>query len=123
MQGIVPHPNLFGYTAALAAYKYGGDWLDDLLDYLRINRDIVYQRINAMPGLATTHVEATYLAWIDGREMPVDNVHSFFEKAGVGLSNGNDFDAKECVRLNFGCPREMLEEALTRMERAIEKIN
>ena len=122
MQGIVPHPNLFGYTAALAAYKHGGEWLEELLDYLRINRDMVYSRINAMPGLSTTHVEATYLAWIDARDLGVDNPHQFFEKAGVGLSNGIEFFAKGFLRLNFGCPRDMLEEALERMENAIRKL-
>ena len=122
MQGIVPHPNLFGYSAALAAYKHGGEWLEELLDYLRINRDMVYSRINAMPGLSTTHVEATYLAWIDARDLGVDNPHQFFEKAGVGLSNGIEFFAKGFLRLNFGCPRDMLEEALERMENAIRKL-
>jgi len=119
MQGIVPHPNLFGYTAALAAYRDGNDWLAELLLYLDGNEKIVQKRIAAIPGLQTTHVEATYLAWIDARELPVDNAHRFFEKAGVGLSDGREFNGRGFLRLNFGCPRPMLIKALDRMERAV----
>ncbi len=122
MAGIVPHPNLFGYTAALAAYREGQEWLDELLDYLRENESIVQQRISTMPGLETTHVEATYLAWIDARDLPVKDAHDFFLQAGVALSNGREFNGRGFVRLNFGCPRAMLVEALDRMENAIKAI-
>jgi cystathionine beta-lyase len=122
MGGIVPHPNLFGYTAALAAYQHGDEWLTALLDYLRDNERIVQERIQRMPGLATTHVEATYLAWIDARELPIDDPHKFFLEAGVGLSNGLEFHGRGCVRLNFGCPRVMLVEALDRMRNAVDNI-
>ena len=68
MEGIVPHVNLFGYVAAQAAYEKGGAWLRALLDYLRGNRDLVEREVSSMPGLRITHVEATYLAWIDARD-------------------------------------------------------
>lgn len=122
MQGIVPHPNLFGYTAALAAYRDSNDWVVKLLAYLRENEKIVQQRINKIQGLTTTHVEATYLAWIDARELPVKDPHEFFENAGVGLSNGREFNGRGFVRLNFGCPRSMLNDALDRMEHAITSL-
>ena len=122
MQGIVPHPNLFGYTAALAAYRDSNDWLAELLDYLSENEKIVQDRINNIPGLSTTPVEATYLAWTDARDLPVDNPHQFFEDAGVGLSNGRDFHGRGFVRLNFGCPRAMLIGALDRMQNAVSNL-
>ena len=71
-----------------------------------------------MPGLTMTHVEATYLAWIDARGLGVDDPVAFFEAAGVGLSNGADFGLSGWVRLNFGCPGATLEAALQRMEQA-----
>jgi cysteine-S-conjugate beta-lyase len=116
---IVPHVNLLGYTAAEAAYRHGEEWRQALLSYLRGNRDLVAQAVLRMPGLATYHVEATYLAWIDARAAGIDDPGRFFEEAGVGLSNGADFDAPGFVRLNFGCSRSLLKEALRRMEEAL----
>ena len=116
---IVPHVNLLGYTAAEAAYRHGEEWRQALLAYLRGNRDLVEEAVASIPGLATTHVEATYLAWIDVRSSGLENPGRFFEEAGVGLSNGADFDAPGFVRLNFGCSRSLLVEALQRMRRAL----
>jgi cystathionine beta-lyase len=116
---IVPHVNLLGYTAAEAAYRHGEEWRQALLSYLRGNRDLVAETVARIPGLATYHVEATYLAWIDVRAAGIDNLVRFFEEAGVGLSNGADFDAPGFVRLNFGCSRILLNEALRRMEEAL----
>ena len=121
MEGIVPHVNALGYTAALAAYRDGGEWHKALLDYLRGNRDKVERSIEAIPGLSVGHVEATYLAWIDTRSAGLENPTKFFEDAGVGLSDGRDFDGPGFVRLNFGCPRPTLVEALGRMSRAVER--
>jgi len=119
MEGIVPHVNVFGYVATEAAYAKGGAWLRALLDYLRGNRDLVEREVSSMPGLRITHIEATYLAWIDARDTGHGHPARFFEAAGVGLSDGVDFDAPGFVRLNFGCRRELLVEALARMRAAL----
>jgi cystathionine beta-lyase len=119
MAGIVPDVNLLGYTAAEAAYRHGWDWQRALLDYLRRNRDLVCQRIGFMPPLRTHPPEATYLAWIDARNLDVPDPSAFFESAGVGLSNGKDFGAEGYLRLNFGCRRSLLQEALDRMGQAL----
>lgn len=119
MAGIVPHVNLLGYTAALAAYRDSEVWRQGLLEYLRENRDLVLCEISAMPGLKTWPVESTYLAWIDARELGVADPVRFFEDAGVGLSDGIPFGMAGFVRLNFGCPRVQLQTALERMRRAV----
>jgi cystathionine beta-lyase len=119
MAGIVPDVNVLGYTAAEAAYRYGWDWHRALLNYLRQNRDLVFREIGRMLPLQTTLPEATYLAWIDARSLGMENPTAFFEAAGVGLSDGKDFGAAGYVRLNFGCRRALLEEALTRMRQAV----
>ena len=113
--------NAMGFTAALAAYRDSHDWHMALLDYLRGNRDRVEQAIRAMPGLSMTHVEATCLAWIDTRSLGLENPIKFFEDAGVGLSDGKDFAGPGFVRLNFGCPRMLLDEALGRMKQALAR--
>ncbi|MFZ2855518.1 MAG: PatB family C-S lyase [Rhodocyclaceae bacterium] len=115
MNGIVPHVNVLGLAACEAAYRDCGDWHAALLDYLRDNRDRVESAVAAMTGLSMTHVEATYLAWIDARGLRVDDPAAFFEAAGVGLSCGAEFGLPGWVRLNFGCPRATLDAALERM--------
>lgn len=118
MRGIVPHVNVLGLTATEAAYRAGEDWRKALITVLRGHRDHLESAIAAMPGLTVSHVEATYLAWIDARGLALPDAAGFFEAAGVGLSSGADFGAPGWVRLNFGCPRATLDEALARMARA-----
>ncbi|RJR33231.1 MAG: putative C-S lyase [Deltaproteobacteria bacterium] len=118
--GIVPGVNLLGYVAALAAYRDGAEWHAALLSYLRANRDLITGAVNSMPGLSMTHVEATYLAWIDTRGAGPAEPVKFFENAGVGLADGAAFGGPGFVRLSFACPRVTLAEALNRMRRALE---
>ena len=119
MAGIVPHVNLLGYAATQAAYQQGESWRCQLIDYLRGNRDLVLREVAGMPGLLATPVEATYLAWIDVRQTGLEQPAQFFEDAGVGLSDGAAFGLPGFVRLNFGCRRELLAEALQRMQKAL----
>jgi len=121
MSGIVHHPGALGYEATRAAFAEGRAWQLELLDYLRENRDLVERAIANMPGLRSWHVEATYLTWIDARQLGVRDPAGFFEDAGVGLFDGAVFDAPGFVRLNFACPRAQLTEALERMRSACEK--
>ena len=117
--GIVPHVNLMGYAAAEAAYRYAWPWQEALRDYLRGNRDLVFETVSRMAPLQTWLPEATYLAWIDARGLDHDDPAGFFEAAGVGLSDGGDFGAPGFLRLNFGCRRALLQEGLERMEQAL----
>lgn len=118
-KGIVPDVNLLGYTAALAAYRDGDEWNRAQLNYLRGNRDYLVEAINAIPGLKLDPIEATYLAWIDVSAARLDNPPHFFEQAGVGMSPGRDFGDDRFMRLNFGCPRALLEQAVDRIRRAL----
>jgi len=118
MQGVVPHVNTLGYVAAEAAYGASEAWHAGLISALRANRDRLEAAIATIPVLSMTHVEATYLAWIDARGLGVADPVGFFEAAGVGLSNGAEFGLPGWVRLNFGCPMATLEKALERMIKA-----
>lgn len=115
MQGIVPHVNALGYSAAEAAYRDGEPWRQSLLAVLRHNAALVEESVRQLPLLKMRHVEATYLAWIDARGLDVAQPTTFFEQAGVGLSDGADFGSPGWVRLNFGCPTSLLQQALHRM--------
>ena len=117
-RGIVPDVNVLGLAATEAAYRDCEDWRRALLQALRSNRDRVEAALAGVPGLAVSHTEATYLAWIDARGLGVDDPAAFFEAAGVGLSSGVDFGLPGWVRLNFGCPQTTLDTALERMRLA-----
>ncbi len=122
-KGIVPGVNLLGFTAAEAAYRDGDEWNRQQLDYLRANRGYLLEQINSIPGLRMPKNEATYLAWIDASGLKLSSPHKFFEQSGVGLSDGADFGDEQSVRLNFGCPRSRLEEAVQRMQSAVDDLN
>lgn len=119
MHGIVPHVNVLGLAACEAAFRHGGDWHRDLIAYLRGNRDRVAATMASLPGVRMAPVEATYLAWIDVRDLRLAKPAAHFEAHGIGLSDGADFGAPGWLRLNFGCPRATLDEALSRFERAV----
>ena len=123
--GIVPSPDgtLIGYTATKAAYRHGEPWRQSLLDYLRGNHDYLLSAINDIPGLSMEPLQATYLAWIDVSELELENPQQFFADAGVGLSPGKQFGDDRYLRLNFGCSRKLLEEAIRRIRYALEKRN
>ncbi len=125
-KGLVGWNNLLGMVAGQAAYAEGQEWLDQLLVYLQANRDFLSDFVReALPGISMSPVEGTYLAWLDCREAGIEgNPFQFFmEKGRVALSDGAAFGrgGQGFVRLNFGCPRAMLAEALQRMQAALEK--
>lgn len=123
------HVNSLGLIAAQAALSGACDlWLADLRAYLKANRDFLvdYVRQN-LPGVRVTVPEATYLAWLDCNDLIRNgqiqgSPHKFFlEKARVALNEGADFGpgGEGFVRLNFGCPRQTLTEALERISSAL----
>ncbi|MCE7929571.1 MAG: hypothetical protein DYG91_13920 [Chloroflexi bacterium CFX7] len=117
--------NILGYTAALSAYRDCDEWLAELMRYLEANRDFLLRYVaTELPGISVSPPEGTYLAWLDCRAMPAaqGDPHRFFlERAKVGLSDGVSFGEQGhgFVRLNFACPRSLLEEGLDRMARAV----
>ncbi|MEN9936559.1 MAG: hypothetical protein RLZZ387_3138 [Chloroflexota bacterium] len=126
--GIVPHINIMGPLATLAAYTEGGPWLEALLPYLAANRDLyVSYLVEHMPQLRTTVPEATYLGWIDCRGAGITgDPYAFFLKEGkVALSRGADFGrgGEGFVRFNFATPRALLLEGLERMRGALEGLS
>ncbi len=115
-KGLLPFPGCFAVTAAEAAYRGGAGWHAGLLDYLRANRGALEAFVAAeLPRVRMTHVEATYLAWLDVRELGLDDPAAACRAAGVALSAGAAFGDPAFLRLNFGCRRKTLDEALRRL--------
>ena len=122
-RGIITEVNAFGYAGCAAAYRYGEPWRRDLIAYLRANRDLVYDFISTrIPEIALHPMQATYLAWLDVRALKLEQPTSFFIEHGVGLSDGAHFGGAGYLRINFGCPRGTLQEALNRMESAVQTL-
>ena len=115
--------NALSYYAAEAAYQHGEPWRQELISYLKGNRDELVRFINEeCEGLSVRAPQATYLAWIDARKLDVKNPAEFFEKeAGLFLSDGAFFGWPGWVRFNFACPRARMMEGLEKMKKALEK--
>jgi cystathionine beta-lyase len=125
-RGIAEWVNVFGQTAMQAAYQEGAPWLDALLAYIESNRDYTYDFVtNELPGIQMAKPEGTFLAWLDCRETRFKGSPSefFLQQAHVAVNDGAWFGTggEGFVRLNFGCPRFMLEEALQRMKIALTR--
>ena len=123
-RGTVSWVNVMGLVAAQAAYRDGQEWLDQLLIYLEANCDYLGAYLQReMPRIRMIKPEGTYLAWLDCRNAGIEgNPYAFFLKqAHVAVNDGAMFgkEGEGFVRLNFGCPRSMLTEALERMKRAM----
>ena len=116
------HPNALAYTATTAALDEGGPWHDELIKYLRDNRDLIRNWLSQHHQVKWNESEASYLAWLDFSQLGWTNVHSHLIKNGLALSAGNQFGAEysQFARLNFGVPRATLQEALKRIEAAIK---
>jgi cystathionine beta-lyase len=125
--GLNPGLNIMGQVAALAGYREGQEWLDQVLFYLEKSRDFLSQNVPVkLPGIRMIRMEATYLAWLDCRQANIPgNAYQFFLKeAKVALNDGVEFGrgGEGFVRLNLACPRKTLNEALDRMSSAMQKL-
>jgi cystathionine beta-lyase len=126
MSMILGHPNILGLHAARAAYQHGQAWLDAALNYLEANRNYLWDTVqNQLPGVEMWRPEGTFLAWLDcrGLDLDVSPFEFFLNKAKVGLNDGQTFGASGAgfVRMNFGCPKALLEEGLERMRIALDE--
>ena len=117
-------PNSFGLFMATAAYTPdGAAWVDDLRVYLDGNRRLFDEAVNAMPGLASMELEATYLAWVDfsGTGMDRAEFTRRVEKdAKIAVNHGPTFGkgGDNFLRFNIAAPRAQVVEACDRLARA-----
>lgn len=129
--------NIFGAVASVAAYTHGEDWLNSLLEYLHGNASLVYRFLEEhnLP-ITASPLEATYLMWLDfdgvgGRQTVVSGnklksqharLKTFLvEELGLGLHDGRMFGpgGRGFQRMNIGCPRSVLHEALQKFKQLV----
>jgi cystathionine beta-lyase len=119
--------NLFGIEAAIAAYRHGEEWLDELLVYLRGNAVYLHEFLaNRIPEVSMNVPQATYLGWMDFRKLGLSRSvlnRLIRQEAKLGLQDGAEFgtEGEGFQRINFACQRDILVEAMERLERAIRK--
>ena len=120
---LLGRPSRFGVDATIAAWTQSDEWLDAVLEYLAANRQTVGRWAASTTGVGYHVPEATFLAWMDCRELDLRGspFEFFLESARVGLADGADFGTPGIghVRLNFGTSAEILDEILGRMTRAL----
>lgn len=118
--GVFGHPAVLAVEAFKSAYTECDEWKKDLLEYLKLNRDYVEERVSKIKGLNVNHNEGTYLAWIDASGTGIEYPYKFFlDKTKIKFSDGVEFGRKEFIRINFGCPRATLIEAFDRIEEVL----
>ncbi len=120
--------NALGMVAFEAAYAHGEAWLDELLPYLEGNVDFMESFLaERLPAVKLIRPEGTYLALLDCRGLgvaPEALCDFFLNKARVYFSDGKIFgeEAAGFVRINFGCPRSVLRQALERVEASVKAL-
>ncbi len=118
--------NVFAFTATEAAFAHGEEWLNQMLHYLNENVKILEQFLTErMPKVKAVLPEASYLAWLDFSDYGLTHEQlkdRLLNEAKVALNDGTTFGGKDyeyCFRLNLGCPKSMLLDALERIATAI----
>jgi cystathionine beta-lyase len=118
---------VFGHAGFEAAYREGEAWLEALLVHLKTNSDRLAGVLDGAEGIEYHAPEGTYLAWLDCRKMGFDSDRAlrefFIKEVKLGLSPGISFGREDSgfMRLNFAVPTPVMDEALKRLERALER--
>ncbi len=118
--------NCFSLVATEAAYRYGEEWLLQLIKYLEGNMLFIKEYLNEnIPQIKFNIPESTYLAWLDCRDLNMnqEELNNFMiNKAKLGLNSGNTFarSLEGFMRINTACPRSVLKQGLEQLKKAIE---
>lgn len=117
--------HMFAYIAATAAYTHGGEWLEQMLAYVKGNIDFAEKYLaEHVPGISMIRPQASFLVFLDcrGLRLPHEELGKLFAgKARLALNDGAMFgkEGEGFMRLNVGCPRQMLREALEKLRAAV----
>ncbi len=142
-----PDVNTLGVVANDAAYKHGTDWLDQLLVYIDDNHQYVEDFLKEnLPQVGYTRAEGTFLSWLHFNDImdragvversaasqmtnkPMTETQAFeawlVENSGVQLNEGEGYGkgGERCMRMNIGCSRQVLGQALRQIKQAVSKV-
>ena len=118
---------LFSPIATIAAFRNGEEWRKQMLTYIECNIRFVESFCKErIPQIRPLRPQASFLIWLDCRDLGLDHdnlISLFVDKAGLALNDGKMFNpgGEGFMRLNIGCPRETIKEALIKLEQAVKK--
>ena len=119
---------IFGMLSFITAYTECDYYADELMEYLEVNKDYVVSFIKErIPRIKLAEPEATYLLWLDCRELNMSQKELkefFFDKAKLGLNDGSTFGVEGTgfMRINIACPKVTVVEAMNRLEKAVNEL-
>ncbi len=120
-------PNFLSMTATRAAYRHGGEWLAQCLEYIEGNIDFVvaYCR-DRIPGITAIKPHASFLVWLDCTGLGLEHdalIDLFVNQARLGLNDGAMFgkSGNGFMRLNVAVPRSVLVQAMQQLEKAVSE--
>ena len=119
--------NCFSLVAVETAFREGGEWLEQLLDYLEGNIDYTWDYLKKnIPEIHFLKPESTYLLWLDCWELGLsgDELQTFMvQDAGLALNDGRGFgpEGGGYMRMNIACPRATIERALGQLKAAVDR--
>ena len=116
--GIASNVSPLSYEAMGAAFADTSKWLPQRNALLAENGALLEGAVAEVEGIETTHVEATFMAWLDVTAAHVADPAAHFETHGLGLSDGREFGAPGFLRFNFGCAKPLLQRGIERLQEA-----
>lgn len=121
-------PMMISIVGAEEAYRHGKQWLDEMLAYVESNLEFACDYVNRnIPGVKIVRPEASFLLWVDFRRLGLcqkELMDMLLDKAHIALNDGTMFgrQGEGFARLNIGCPRSVLAEALDHIRQAVETV-
>ena len=119
--------NQMGIAGMEAAYRYGHEWLDEVLEYIHGNVQLVKEYADEhIPALSIMEPEGSYLVWVDCRALGLSDKEllELFLNHGIALGNGAKYGpgGEGFMRINVACPRSTVAETMERMKTAVESL-
>jgi cysteine-S-conjugate beta-lyase len=121
----VSNQNPLSIIAFEAAYTGGDEWLRQLLIYLQETLDFVIDYFQRhIPKIKVTKPEATYLIWLDCRDLQLNDTELrrfFIEECKLGLNPGLMFGdgGSGFMRLNIGTRKALIEQAVENIKNSL----
>lgn len=119
---------MFAPVATVAAFTHGEEWRKEMLSYVEGNIDFIIDYCKQyIPQIHPVRPQASYLLWLDCRGLGITHpelIDLFEKKAGLALNQGAMFgkEGEGFMRLNVGCPRATLQQALEQLHKAVEEL-